>query len=330
MEKLSNWDARIGRRIRIRDLHVLLSVVQHGSMARAAAHLNVSQPAISDAVATLEAALGVRLLDRSRKGVEPTVYGATLLKYGSMAIDDLRQGIKEIEFLADPAAGELRIGCPESVAAGPLVPIIERLTDCYPRVRLHVDQFATPMFSFPELERRDVDLVVARLNPSLPQTADTFEVEVLFDDLFCVAVGAHCPLARRRKVELSDLVNERWIMTPADSPGGAAVQKLFRDAGLPVPEFMISTFSVFLRNTFVSSGRFVTALPTSVLRLNSSILRGLPINVPMRRWPVAIVTLKDRELNPAARLFIECARDVAKTIIGQEQVRKARARTTKR
>src|SRR5215467_13181931 len=134
MEKLSNWDARIGRRVRIRDLHVLLSVVQHGSMARAAAHLNVSQPAISDAVATLEAALGVRLLDRSRKGVEPTVYGATLLKYGSMAIDDLRQGIKEIEFLADPAAGELRIECPESVAAGPLVPIIERLTDCYPRV----------------------------------------------------------------------------------------------------------------------------------------------------------------------------------------------------
>ncbi len=327
-KKLSNWDARIGRRVRMRDLHVLLSVVQHGSMARAAAQLNVSQPAISDAIATLEHALGVRLLDRSRKGVEPTVYGATLLKYGRMAIDDLRQGVKEIEFLADPTAGELRIGCPESVAAGPLVPIIELLTDRYPRVRLHVDQFATPMLSFPELERRDVDLVIARLNPSPhPQSAETVDIEVLFEDRFCLAVGAHSRLAGLKKIELADLVSERWIMTPAESPGGAAVQKLFRDAGLPMPEFMISTFSVFLRNTFVSSGRFVTALPASVLRLNTEILRELPMAVPMPHWPVAIVTLKSRELNPAARLFIECAREIAKSIARQGRVHTTRRKS---
>jgi DNA-binding transcriptional LysR family regulator len=211
------------------------------------------------------------------------------------------------------------------VAAGPLVPIIELLTDRYPRVRLHVDQFATPMLSFPELERRDVDLVLARLNPSPhAQPAEALDIEVLFEDRFCVAVGAHCRLAGLKKIELADLVSERWIMTSADSPGGAAVQKLFRDAGLPKPEFMISTFSVFLRNTFVSSGRFVTALPASVLRLNTQILRELPIAVPMPRWPVAIVTLKNRELNPAAKLFIECAREAAKSIASKRQTRKPR------
>jgi DNA-binding transcriptional LysR family regulator len=316
MEKISSWDARIGRRVRMRDLHILLTVVQQGSMARAAAHLNVSQPAISDAVATLEAALGVRLLDRSRKGVEPTVYGQTLLKYGNLAMDDLRQGVKEIEFLADPTAGELRIGCPESVAAGPLLPIIQCLTDRYPRVRLHVDQFATAMFAFPELEQRRVDLVVARLNPSPhPHAADSLDVEVLFEDRFCLAVSAHSALATRKKIELADLMNERWIMTPTDSPGGAAVQRLFRDADLAAPEFMIETFSVFLRNALVSTGRFVTALPASVLRLNSEMLRELPIAIPMSRWPVAIVTLKNRALNPAVGLFIECAREVAKSAV---------------
>lgn len=318
MEKIADWDTRIGRRVRLRDLHILLCVVQHGSMAGAAAHLNVSQPAISDAIATLEAALGVRLLERSRKGVEPTVYGATLLKYGNLAIDELRQGVKEIEFLADPTAGELHIGCPESIATGPLVPIIERLTDRYPRVRLNVDQFATPIFAFPELERRNVDLVVARLNPSPhPQVGDSVDVEVLFEDRFCLAIGTNSRLAARKKIELADLVNERWIMTPADSPGGSAVQRLFRDAGLAVPEFMISTWSVFLRNSLVSSGRFVTALPASVLRLNSDVLRELPIAVPMPSWPVAIVTLKNRALNPATRLFIECAREVAKSVAGR-------------
>ena len=99
MEKISNWDARIGRRVRLRDLHILLTVVQHGSMVKAAAQLGVSQPAISDAIATLESALGVRLLERGRKGVEPTPSGVLLLKYGRMAIDDLQQGVREIEFL---------------------------------------------------------------------------------------------------------------------------------------------------------------------------------------------------------------------------------------
>jgi DNA-binding transcriptional LysR family regulator len=314
MKKLSTWEARIGRRVRLRDLHILLSVVQHGSMAKAAAQLSVSQPAISDAIATLETALGVRVLDRSRKGVEPTSYGVLLLKYGQMAIDDLRQGVKEIEFLADPTAGELRIGCPDSVANGPLVPIIQFLGERYPRVRVHVDQFATPMYEFPELEQRRVDLVVARLNPTPGgRISPAVKVEKLFDDRFCIVASTRSRLARRAKIALADLVNERWIMTPAESPGGTAIQKVFLDAGLQPPEFVFSTWSVFLRATLVSSGQYVSALPASVLRLNTDKLCELPITLPMRRWPVAIVTLKNRALNPAANLFIECAREVTKS-----------------
>jgi hypothetical protein len=56
---------------------------------------------------------GVRLLDRSPQGIEPTIYGRALLKCGTAVFDDLQQGVKEIEFLADPSAGELSIGCSE-------------------------------------------------------------------------------------------------------------------------------------------------------------------------------------------------------------------------
>src|SRR5579862_3170829 len=118
MPKPFDWDARIGRRVRLRDLHILLSVVQHGSMARAAQLLGVSQPAVSEAIAALEHALNVRLLERGRRGVEPTVYGQALLQSGKAAFNDLRQGIEQIEHLRDPAAGSLRIACPESIAAG--------------------------------------------------------------------------------------------------------------------------------------------------------------------------------------------------------------------
>src|SRR5712692_7660972 len=104
------WSARIGRRIKLRDLHILLAVAECRSMAKAAEHLAISQPVVSKVIADLEHALGVRLLDRDRHGAEPTIYGAALLKRGTAAFDELKQGVKDIEFLADPTAGELRIG----------------------------------------------------------------------------------------------------------------------------------------------------------------------------------------------------------------------------
>src|SRR4051794_2113125 len=101
---------RIGRRMKLQDLHVLMTVLQAGSMGKAAQRLNTTQPSVSRSIADLEHAFGVRLLDRHRQGVEPTTFGRALLDCGVAVFDDLRQGVKNIEFLADPTAGEVRIG----------------------------------------------------------------------------------------------------------------------------------------------------------------------------------------------------------------------------
>src|SRR3954464_11784811 len=108
---------RIGRRMKLQDLHVLMTVVQAGSMGKAAERLNTSQPNISRSIADLEHAFGVRLLDRHRQGIEPTEYGRALLDCGVAVFDDLRRGVKNIEFLADPTAGEVRIGSIPPLAA---------------------------------------------------------------------------------------------------------------------------------------------------------------------------------------------------------------------
>src|SRR5712675_125551 len=107
---MMEWDApRIGRYLKLRNLNVLLTVARCGSMGKAAAQLSVSQPAISKAIADMEYALGVRLLDRSPRGVEPTIFARALLDRGLIAFDELKQAMKQIEFLADPTVGELRI-----------------------------------------------------------------------------------------------------------------------------------------------------------------------------------------------------------------------------
>jgi DNA-binding transcriptional LysR family regulator len=105
MTDQASWEARIGRRIRLRDLHVLMTVVQSGSMAKAARALSVSQPAVSKAIQDLEAALGVRLLDRGSQGIEPTLYGDVLVRRGAAVFDELRQGVAEIEFIAHVKSG---------------------------------------------------------------------------------------------------------------------------------------------------------------------------------------------------------------------------------
>src|SRR5271170_3836498 len=114
---LQHWETRIGRRLRLRDLHVLLMAVQCGSMAKAARRLCVSQPAISKAIADLEHTLGVRLLDRGPQGIEPTVYGSVLVRRGLAVFDELHQAVGEIEFIANRTVGEVRIGCNESLSA---------------------------------------------------------------------------------------------------------------------------------------------------------------------------------------------------------------------
>src|SRR5262245_2111217 len=125
---------RIGRRLKLHDLHVLMAVVQAGSMSKAAQLLNTTQPAISKSVADLEHAIGAQLLERSRQGVEVTEYGRVLLEGGVAAFDDLRQAVKKIEFLADATVGEVRVGTHDPMITGLFPAVFDRLHRKYPGI----------------------------------------------------------------------------------------------------------------------------------------------------------------------------------------------------
>ncbi len=328
MAKVVDWENRIGRRVTLRDLHILFAVVQHGSMAKAAVPLGLTQSAVSQSIAALEHALGTRLLDRTSRGVEPTIYGNALLRRGRVAFDELRLGVKEIEFLADPTVGEVRIGCSESISAGILPTIIERLSQRYPRVVFEVSPSNAFRMEFPELHERRVDVVLAILAvPLAGNLAEELKAEVLFNDRICLAVGRQSPWARRRRIDFVDLADAPWIMPPSGAPSEAAVAEAFRVRGLPAPRVTVKTLSLQLRNLLSRSGRFVAVLPASTLKLNADIfgLKMLPIELPLPPQQVIIVTLKNRMLSPTVELFIECARDVAKSMAVGSGTRKPAA-----
>jgi DNA-binding transcriptional LysR family regulator len=307
MARKIDWESQIGRRLKLRDLHVFFTVVQWRSMAEAAKHLGVSQPAVSEIIAGLEHTLGVRLLDRSPQGVEPTMYGHELLKGGTAAFDELKQSIRNIEFLADPQVGEVRIGCPESISASILPPVIQEFSERYPRVVLHVTDIVSPPLHWPELRERRLDVVLERLVKPLSKEADDLNIEILFDDEVVVAAGAQSRWAGRRKVELAELVDEPWILMPSDSWNYRMLQEAFRAHDLSMPHISLFTFSVHLRVNLLASGRYLTAFPRSTLRINAERfpVKILPVELPVHPWPVAVVTLKNRTLSPVVKLFID-------------------------
>src|SRR6266853_3157593 len=147
---------RIGRRMKLHDLHVLMSVVQAGSMGKAASLLNTTQSAISRSIMELEHAVGARLLDRSRQGVEPTEYGRALLDGGVAVFDDLRQAVKKIEFLADPTVGHVTVGANEATSSGLLPTVFGRLRKQHPGLSMHAVPVISVAQQIAELRERKV------------------------------------------------------------------------------------------------------------------------------------------------------------------------------
>src|SRR5215510_1405475 len=263
---------RIGRRMRLQDLHVLMTVAESGSMGKAALILNISQPAISRSIAELENALGVRLFDRHRQGIEPTEYGRALLNCGVAVFDDLRQGVKSIEYLADPTAGEVRIGCNPFLAANFVPAVIDRLSRRFPRIMIHLVT-ATTQALHRELRERNVDLVITRRFGSIADERMGFEF--LYDEPYVVVAGAQSPWVRRRRIELAELVSEPWALPAPKSVGASVAMEAFRARGLDYPRSTVVTDNAQARKASIA-----TDAPTDFLP-DSRISGSCPLN---RKW----------------------------------------------
>ena len=309
------WDERIGWRLKLRDLHYLLTVAQAGSMAKAAPLLSVSQPAISKAIADMEYMLGVPLLDRGPRGVEPTIFGRALLTSSHAIFDELRQGVREIEYLSDPSTGELWLGSNEASTLGIVATAIGLLGLQHPHIVIQVVRANTTVEQYRELRERKIEFSIGRMPSPLPE--DEFEVEVLFEERYFVAAGAHNPWTRRRRVELAELLDEPWILPSPESVSGRLSADVFRASGLKVPRASVVTQSFELNHRLLEHGPFLLLMPSSILPAMEkySSIRRVAVELPSQAGPVGIIKLRTRTLSPVARLFIAVVRSVAKAMI---------------
>jgi DNA-binding transcriptional LysR family regulator len=168
---------------------VLVAVAQQGSMIKAAVALSMSHPVVSRAISDLEHPLGVKLFDRNPRGVPLTAYGRAILNRSIAVFDELRGG-EDIEFLADPTAGEVRIGSTSALARSFVTAVIDRVARRHPRIGFHIVADEVRAL-YRELEQRNVDLLIARTFAADHQ--EHMEIEALCDDPNVVAAGVRNP-----------------------------------------------------------------------------------------------------------------------------------------
>jgi DNA-binding transcriptional LysR family regulator len=310
---------RVAHRLKLRDLRLLDAVVRWRSMAKAASQLNLSQPAVSKAIAEMEHTLGVRLVDRGRQGVEPTPHGRALLKRGVAIFDELRQGVSEIETLSDPTAGAVRIAASEPMSAGVLPVILARLSQQYPRISIYVTQlpigtmdFRTPPYR--DLRERHVDLVLGPIAEPFDKTE--LQADLLFGERLTVAVGSGNRWRRQRALSLEDLMEQAWTLAPADTLVGVRCAEAFRSSGLAVPQRVVETVSLQVMGGLLATRRFIGMLPGSLIHFSGKrfSIEPLPIKLSVPPLPIAIITLRNRTISPAAQIFIQMAHEITKPL----------------
>ena len=311
------WTDRVGRRVKLRDLHIALAVADAGSMTRAAEELAVSYPVVSKTISDLEHTLGVKLFDRSISGVKPTHYGRALLKSGVAVFDEMRKGLQQIDSIKQPDAGDLHIGSSIVTDAGLLPAVMERFAQDFPRAAVHVTPENIAVQQYDNLRERKVEMVLGRL-PATMNEPDLV-TETLFDEPHVVVAGSESRWAKKRNLRLADLMREPWALAEAGSLARSLHDDLFRRSGVEAPSATVLTVSLHLYMRLIETGRWLGLVPASVMRFGGKDmkLKVLSVKVSTPPSPVGIITVKDRTLTPLGERFIECTRRVANSNNGR-------------
>lgn len=162
-----------------------------------------------------------------------------------------------------------------------------------------------------ELQTHDIDLILGRLPRTIP---DDLEATVLYHEQLLFAAGMQNSWAHRRKVEVAELTNETRCLPALDIFPWTLIAEAFRSRGSELPRRIVTAQSILLQNSLLTTGRFLTIMPRSVLHYCAKALQVkiLPVNMTIEPYPVGVVTLKNRTLSPIVRLFVDCAREIAK------------------
>jgi DNA-binding transcriptional LysR family regulator len=294
---------RLPRHLKMGELRVFVAVLEHRSFRKAAAVLHLTQPAVTKAVAGLEDTLGVKLFDRVASGVEPTVHGRSFAPRAVAVFDELRRAAQDLAMVTSGTIGSLRVGT-VPMPAIPFLPLaLNRLLDRHPGILMSlVEERETELLD--RLRKRDIELAFLRL--ALVDPEDDLRVDRIFDEQLCVLAARTHPLAARGELQWAELLQQRWVLPPADCYFYGHVQRSLDRLQMPMPKHAVEAMSIQLQFSMVLHAGmlgFGMRSQASFAPGKEFIVR-LPFELPLTTTVVAAVSLASHEPSPLARLLL--------------------------
>lgn len=295
---------------RLRD--AFLAVARHGSIGRAAEHLNVSQPTLSRMIRRLELRAGVPLFDRFATGMSLNLYGEALLPFADRIETESNHALDEIDRLRTGSIGTLRIGSAISVGRRILPKVFSRMTAANPRLRIEMLEGVQDTLE-PALFNRQIDLVIAA---ELPKNDDIHRLDVHFEDYGSVIAGADHPLRALQPLTLDDCRDALWVMPPESTQPRRGFERVIREQGARIPRIAVETWSIAMMKALVAESGFLSWLPHPIYEIEQkagliSELDVAGMTVPRK---VYIYRRKSGVVPPAVRTFIELVRELPEAI----------------
>jgi len=294
---------RLPRHLKMGELRVFTAVLEHRSFRKAAAVLHLTQPAVTKAIAGLEDTLGVKLFDRVSNGVEPTVHGRSFAPRAQAVFDELRRAAQDLALLSSGAIGSLRVGV-LPLPAIPFVPVaVNRLLDQHPGILVSLVE-ASETELLDRLRKRDIELAILRL--ALVDPADDLRVDRLFDERLCVVAAQTHALATRDNLQWPELLEQRWVMPPADCFFYEHVQRSLDRMHMPMPRPAVEATSNQLQRSLVLHAGMLSFGMRSQISFapGKEFVVRLPFELPVTSTVVAAVSLNSHEPSPLARQFV--------------------------
>lgn len=303
-----NWFLKA--RLKTRQLLLLIALDDHRNIHRAAEELHMTQPAASKQIKDLEEMLDVRLFERLPRGMEPTMFGETMIRHARMALTSLALAHDDIVALKAGLAGQVEVGIIMTPAMALMPRAISQVKQQAPKLRIGVHVEASNIL-LDKLQHGTLDFMIGRVLEK--ENTGGLIYEELIEEPACAVVRVGHPLLANDRLGLGDIADQPWILPPQGSILRHRFDMMFRRAGLEPPSNVVDTTALLLITALLQQTDSLHVMPLEVAQYYASlnVLAILPIELPCKMDAFGIIRQQDHLLSPGADLLLRAVRAVA-------------------
>lgn len=307
-----NTSEEASLRLRLQDLQVLILAIELGGMRKAANQLGISQPFVTQTIKKVEDTFGVPLIERTRSGIQATIYGELLLKRGLIALDELNQAINDIKSLGDTTKGDVRFSAPQGVGSVIFANVVAEFIEKNPNASVYVSVETSLQESLNKLRKRYSDFVIGALPRPLPPAfeIDDLNLDRVVEDEIGIIVDKGHPLLKQKTIRPANLADQKWILPPKDEWYHNLLVKWFKADKMTLPFSSVVTSSAPVVAKLVRGGRYVAIRSRLFARYHD--LQELKCTLPSTKFSWSIITIKGRTLSPIVERFIDVSKSSLK------------------